>query len=93
MNQKHVLDLIHDYIDGLLNDVQKNSVEEHLGQCDSCRREFDSLRTLVEELHSLPKSVEPPAELFKEIESKLAEKNWNLLNLITVGMERSRRRY
>ncbi|MBA4312890.1 MAG: hypothetical protein C0417_09695 [Chlorobiaceae bacterium] len=81
MNQKHVLDLIHDYIDGLLNDVQNKSVKEHLGQCDSCKKEFDSLRTLIEELNSLPKSIKPPAEFFTEIESKLAGKELESLEI------------
>ncbi|MBI5020513.1 MAG: von Willebrand factor type A domain-containing protein [Ignavibacteriales bacterium] len=73
MNQKHVLDLIHDYIDGLLNEDQIKSFKEHIGQCDSCRKEFDSIRTLVEKLKSLPKSVRPPADIFTGIESKLEQ--------------------
>lgn len=81
MNEKHVLDLIHDYIDGTINDTQRKMVELHILQCETCRKELDSIRTLVEELNSLPNSIEPPAELFTEIESKLAEKELESLEV------------
>ncbi len=81
MNKKHVLDLIHDYIDGTINNTQRTMVELHIIQCESCRKELDSIRTLVNELKSLPKSINPPADLLTDIESKLAVKELESLEV------------
>jgi Ca-activated chloride channel family protein len=81
MNEKHVLDLIHDYIDGTINDTQRKMVELHIMQCESCRKELDSIRTLVDELKSLPKSINPPADILTDIESKLSVKELESLEV------------
>lgn len=81
MNEKHVLNLIHDYIDGTINNTQRKMVELHIMQCESCRKELDSIRTLVDELKSLPKSINPPADILTGIESKLTVKELESLEV------------
>src|SRR5262249_42584861 len=70
MNTNHVTELLNDYLDGELSSDQSNIVEDHLRNCPSCQSELNSLRTLVEDLHELPKGIDPPAEFFEELQSK-----------------------
>ncbi len=80
MNNKHILEQIQDYIDGALSAQQKQIVEDHLTQCTSCKSEVDKLRKLISNLKALPKSIEPPADLFNNIEKTLAPKKILFLN-------------
>lgn len=80
MNNTHILEQIQDYIDGALNSPQKQTIENHIAICKSCKAEVDNMRKLVNSLKNIPKSINPPADLFTDIEKKLSRKKIRFLN-------------
>ncbi len=50
------------FLDRALLPAEETHVREHLGTCEPCRRQLDSLR-LVDEALSTQPTAEPPAEL------------------------------
>lgn len=48
MDKKHVIDLLPDYLDQVLDTVQKQKVEAHLKECPTCAAELEQLRTLLD---------------------------------------------
>ncbi|MBI1803865.1 MAG: von Willebrand factor type A domain-containing protein [Ignavibacteriae bacterium] len=73
MNTQHVYDRLSEYIDGSLNSGERKTVEAHLFSCEACRKEYESLRKLVEELHELPKKFQLPATFFLNVEDRVNE--------------------
>jgi hypothetical protein len=43
MNCRRARNLIHDFIDGLINDQDRSALEQHLSRCTSCEREAEGL--------------------------------------------------
>ena len=50
MNCTECKELLVEHIEGLLDESQEKAVAEHLGDCDSCRAEADTLRGLQDRL-------------------------------------------
>ncbi len=48
MEKNHVIELLPEYLDNLLNETQKKKVEAHLKDCKSCSQELDDLKILFE---------------------------------------------
>ncbi|MGN6169189.1 MAG: anti-sigma factor family protein [Solirubrobacteraceae bacterium] len=44
------------YLDVELSSRRRRRMERHLGECQECRRVLAGLRTMLEQLHSLPPS-------------------------------------
>jgi len=63
--------LLDDFVDGLLPEAGAREVETHLGECKDCQDEFQSLQALLEKASHLPKAIEPPRDLWPEIETKI----------------------
>ena len=61
MHEKYS-DLLHQYIDGALEPLEKIILSEHLAGCQSCRRELNQLKLLDWDMKHEP-VIEPPAEL------------------------------
>jgi predicted anti-sigma-YlaC factor YlaD len=62
MEHEKIKELISSYHDDVLSADQRNLVEEHIKQCDSCRRELEEMGKFEEvmdkmELKKLPKEV------------------------------------
>ena len=53
------LEILSDYIDGVLPEAERIALEAHLQGCDSCTEELESLRTTVQMLRRMPE-VEAP---------------------------------
>jgi hypothetical protein len=56
MTRTHVNESLDDYMDGMLDDAEKLTLDEHLRSCDACRRVVESerrLRTLLKD-HPVP---------------------------------------
>jgi len=54
MEKNHIKELLSEYLDGLLNDLQRDKVEAHLKECDSCSKELEELRLLFEAIKKEP---------------------------------------
>lgn len=67
-------ELLQEYIDDELNEVETILLEEHLMNCSSCRRELNQLILVDWQLRRINRSVEiPEAELSKRRQAALAE--------------------
>ncbi len=57
MNQtcKMVREQLSSYIDGVLDEREREIVEEHVATCDACRSEFEFLKAISQVTQSLPK--------------------------------------
>lgn len=72
MNCIEAQQFLHDYVDDQLTDISRQSVDEHLGHCLSCRRELDSLQSLLAAAQGLPSEIRPPRDLWPGVESRLS---------------------
>ncbi len=72
-NKKNRLDeaLLNDYVDGLLDEVQREQLERQLAECESSRAEVEALKALRAEAAALPKEVAPGRDLFPQIRQAL----------------------
>jgi anti-sigma factor RsiW len=64
-------DRLDDYVDGLLDEDDRESVAQHLLACQDCRREETQLRALLAEAAALAHEVPPPADLWPRIERRI----------------------
>jgi len=68
----HILELIGAYLDGELHGGQLRQVETHLGECQSCREEVQSLQALSTALQAAPLPDFPtPERLAAEVALRL----------------------
>ncbi len=72
-----VLPLLSEFLDGVLDDDTAVQVNQHLGQCIRCRKEFDTLSTLQRKLRSMS-GVEAPEFLHRLVRYRLAEEPWRV---------------
>jgi hypothetical protein len=63
MKHVHVLHMLNDYVDGLLEEEMKAAVEKHLAACHSCREEFEHLGYVREKIRQLRRISAPPGFL------------------------------
>jgi len=49
MEKNHIIELLPEYLDNLLNEAQKTKVEVHLKDCQSCSQELNELKSLFKE--------------------------------------------
>ncbi len=69
-----VKELLSEYIDNVLDEQLKKSVEEHLLTCNSCAEELASLKTYLEKISSLEK-IEAPVNFIESLNEKLENEN------------------
>ena len=69
-----VKELLSEYIDNVLDEQLKKSVEEHLLTCNSCAEELASLKTYLEKISSLEK-IEAPVNFIQSLNEKLENEN------------------
>lgn len=69
------LPLLSEFLDGVLDADRTVQVNQHLGQCIPCRREFDSLSALQKKLRSLD-GVKAPEVLRRLVQLQLAKEPW-----------------
>ena len=65
---------LNDFADGLLSGSEREEVERHLDGCASCREALESLTSLRERTAALPRSLEPPRDLWPGVEEALAKR-------------------
>lgn len=66
---KHLLD---DYVTGDLTEEARAPVEEHITGCALCTAEVESLKRILARAAELPKSVDPPADAWSNIQSVIS---------------------
>ena len=83
----HIAHLLQDYLDGALTPAERQRVEGHLSTCPACQAEHDALASVRVAVGALPRSLEPPRDLWPEIEARLSEP---LLEDAVAGLEQRR---
>lgn len=68
-----------EYLDGALDEPTVNRVEDHVFTCRECRKELESLQSLVQELGDL-EQVEAPKEFLEQVHARMA-KRFNIRSL------------
>jgi hypothetical protein len=81
-------DVLNDYVDGWLDPRARAEVTQHLEACDSCRREHDELRKLLDSTRLVPESVLPSEDLWAGIRSSIDLRKEVMLPVST-SVERS----
>jgi anti-sigma factor RsiW len=71
MNHDEILGLLHAYADGELDLINAREVEQHLRNCDECRRSEEQIHALREALTSDGPAYCAPARLRKNIRAAL----------------------
>ena len=66
---KHLLD---DYVTGDLSEEARAPVEEHVTSCALCTAEVESLKRILARAAELPKSIDPPADAWLNIQSAIS---------------------
>lgn len=59
MKCQNARELLSSYIDGVLSEKEKSSLERHLASCSRCSREAAQLRYIIETLHGLEEATAP----------------------------------
>ncbi len=70
---EHIDHLLQDLLDGELDAETASRAERHLEHCARCRDERDALSALVAGVRALPRTVDPPRDLWGDIEARLRE--------------------
>src|SRR5467141_937056 len=73
MNCKQALDLMDGYLDGELDPVTSQAIEQHLRDCRNCEKKYTANRTLIRTVGSAIPYYKAPAELRERIQSSLRE--------------------
>lgn len=76
MSHDRIRESLDDYLDGVLTPEAAREVEAHLEGCAACRDEIDALRSLLAEVAELARSIEPPRDLWPQIDSQIARPSW-----------------
>ncbi len=70
MNCDEIRNLLSSYIDGETDEDEKLLIEEHINNCDECKKELDEYKKIIQALNDLP-DEEPPAGYCKRLHEKL----------------------
>lgn len=63
---------IQQWVDHELDEVARRSASAHIETCTDCRRRVDEIIALVDAAERLPRSIEPPRDLWPEIEARMS---------------------
>ncbi len=77
MRCKNIQYKLSEYVDGLLDQNQKQKVEEHLLRCQGCRKKFDELKNYTTIINNLDRQKAPgdiEANVLRALEQKPAGK-------------------
>jgi anti-sigma factor RsiW len=60
---QELVELVTDYLDGVLTDEERRRFDEHLSGCDGCRTYLEQMRTTIQLSGALsPREISPEAE-------------------------------
>jgi hypothetical protein len=72
MRCQHVRKYLSSYIDGELDDVRSSAVRGHVRVCDGCAELLEDFASMTEAAATVD-PIQPPAQLWSNIQSRLAE--------------------
>lgn len=75
MKCDEVMLLLDDFLDERIDDRETAGVRTHLADCAACSREHDALLLLRDRAEALPRSIEPPRDLWPDIERRINADN------------------
>jgi predicted anti-sigma-YlaC factor YlaD len=83
MTCRELVELVTDYLDGVLNSDAQQRFQDHLAMCDGCERYLDQFRVTIGALGEVPTSavpVLPNPDLPDDMRAKLliAFRDWPL---------------
>lgn len=76
---RHETEFLNDFADGMLNSEDEDRIQRHLAECDECRKDFESIRSLKNKAASLPMDIQPKRDLWSGIESRISKPSGILL--------------
>ncbi len=71
MRHDEIRELLDDFVDGSLAPGAGEAIEAHLADCETCAAGVSALRALLSEAAALPRSVEPPHDLWPRLSPRL----------------------
>lgn len=71
MNHEEIANLLDDYVDGTLEPELAALVDSHQAECSSCRGEVEALRAVLAEAARLPRTIQPPRDLWPHIHARI----------------------
>jgi anti-sigma factor RsiW len=80
MNESHLGDALHAYVDNELSVERALDVRAHLASCPRCRQDFERLRALRDVLHRTLNPAEPSAAFLKKLRQSVRRADpvpWN----------------
>jgi Putative zinc-finger len=66
-------DQLQDVLDGVLDGAERAAFGAHFAACPECTARLVRLRAMVAETRALPKSIDPPRDLFPAVRSRIGE--------------------
>jgi Ca-activated chloride channel family protein len=73
MNNEHILDRIHEYIDGELAPEEESMVRKHIASCTDCAKEVAEIEKLLGQFRALPNEAKLPDGFLDEADAALRE--------------------
>ena len=67
---EHIIEQLDDYVDGVLSAAETEQVKAHIATCAECARAEQKLKTLLSAAAALPPSIEPPAEVWANVQAR-----------------------
>ena len=87
MEKQHVFDQIPDYLDGKLDTSEKTQFEQHIAQCDHCKKEVEEMKTFLIVFEE--DTLVPTDRLKAKFDSVLEEEKMNQGKVVQLESESS----
>lgn len=69
-----VRDVMDEYLAGVLDPERRRTIGDHLAGCDVCRTDFETAALIGARAAALPRTVEPPRDLWRGIAPRLSRR-------------------
>ena len=73
MNCSEVISRVDEFLDDRLNPADLTAVRTHIVGCVACREEIETVRDLRDRASQLPRSIEPPHDLWPQIAARVSQ--------------------
>lgn len=74
LKNEHVVELLPEFVLGVLDNEETDRVVKHLQECDSCRVDMAAYQNVADQLGLAAPDVEPPADLKQKVMGSILEK-------------------
>ena len=73
MKCSEIINRVDEFLDDRLNPADLTAVRTHLAECGACREEIEAVRDLRDRASHLPRSIEPPHDLWPQIAGRMSQ--------------------